>query len=549
MTAIGGPPGWRDHLGDARVLVSGFGKWGGGLYDLTTGVPEAIDDLATSGIVLGGGRLWRVLRAPGEQTSACELLSYDARGVRSYQRLDAVRDPHDVCWFEGAPHVSSSWDDAVWRVDPAGGDPVLAWQGSTVPDGWHVNSLLVVDGALHVCAFGRFDRHKAWKGDGRDGSGFVHDLRTGRDVLTDLAHPHTPRRRGDRWYVCESTRGSLTELGADGTVRRRARVKRFTRGLAFVGPFALVGGNAHREQDDDRGEIAVVDLHDFAVVERIALPCLEVYDIMAVGAGVVRGVRAGFGANVARAVDQHRAAGRTGDHRPVPPEAVVRLVTPQAAAALAAAGRQLDDEQARRCGLRGPLPRAVTAGEVTTWPVELVNRSDHLLATVPPRPVKIGARWYRLAGSAGDAFDPDDLPGPDEPHEPGDPGSADPGGTDDSDSDDTGGTGAAGTDSASRDAGGGQEPIANPMVPIPRVVPPGMRTVVHVPVEVPAEPGRYRVRVALRQPGLGWFGVRTEGEVRVLGARGGRTGQPAEGSATRPTNSGAPVSTWRTANR
>jgi hypothetical protein len=490
--------GWRTLLGEARVLVSGFGKWGGGLYDLTTGVPEPLDDLPTSGLALGGGRLWRVLRAPGEQTSTCELLSYDARGVRSYQRYDDIRDPHDVCWFEGAPHVSSSWDDAVWRI--GAGDPEIVWQGSPVPDGWHVNSLLAVDGALHVCAFGRFGRHKEWKADGQDGAGFVHDLRSGRDVLTGLAHPHTPRWRGGRWYVCESTRGSLTELGADGTVRRRARVKRFTRGLAFVGPFALVGGNAHRDHDDDRGEIAVVDLRSFGVVERIAMPCLEVYDILTVGAGVVRGAGTGFAANAARAVDQHRAAARPGDRLPAPADAAVHLVTPRAAAALAAAGERLDDDQARRCGLRGTLPATATAGEVTSWTVELVNRSDLALATVPPRPVKVGARWFRVADVAD---------GPD------------------------------GHATEVAHASEAAEPVANPMVPIARVVPPRMRTTLQVPIEVPDEPGRYQVRIALRQPGLGWFGVRTEGEVVV---------QP-RGSATRPTNSGAPVSTWRTANR
>ena len=114
---------WRDALGDDRLLVSGFGKWGGGIYDLTGATPEAFDDLATAGITVGGGRLWRVLRAPGEQTSSCELLSYDAGGVRSYRRLDAIRDPHDVCWHEGAVHVSSSWDDTVWRVS-GGAAPV-----------------------------------------------------------------------------------------------------------------------------------------------------------------------------------------------------------------------------------------------------------------------------------------------------------------------------------------------------------------------------------------------------------------------------------------
>lgn len=458
--------GWHDLLGDVRVLVSGFGKWGGGLYDLTTGAPRALDDLPTSGLAVGGGRLWRVLRAPGEQTSTCELLSYDARGVRTYERFDAIRDPHDVVWFDGAVHISSSWDDAVWRVDPGADQPTMVWQGSTVPDGWHVNSMVVVDGAVHVCAFGRFDRHKQWKDDRLDGAGFVHDLAAGRDVLTGLAHPHTPRRRGGRWYVCESTKGTLTELDAEGTVRRRARVARFTRGLAFVGPFALVGGNAHRERDDDRGEIAVVDLRTFGVVERIPMPCLEIYDILAVGAGAVRSAATGFGTNTARAVEQHRSAARPAGRQPTPAEATLQLVTPQVAAALAAMGQALDVDDAARCGVRGAPPPVARAGDVTMWTVEVVNRTDRPLGTVPPRPVKVGVRWFRLGAGA-------DEPRPD------------------------------------------IEPVVNPMGPITRTLPPGTRTDIAVPVEVPDEPGRYEVRVALRQPGLGWFGVRVQGHVTV----------------------------------
>ena len=460
-------PEWRALLGGAHVLVSGFGKWGGGLYDLSGPSPEALDDLPTAGVCIGGGRLWRLLRAPGEQTSTCELLSYDARGVRSYRRYDAVRDPHDIRWFDGAPHITSSWDDAVWRVDEGADEPTLVWQGSTVPDGWHVNSLEVVGDALHVCAFGRFGRHKGWKADGQDGVGFVHDLATGRDVLTDLSHPHTPRFRGGRWYVCESTLGTLTELGPSGAVLRRAAVRRFTRGLAFVGRYALVGGNAHREQDDDRGEVAVVDLRSFEVVERIPMPCLEVYDIVVAGPGVRRGVVSGFGANAARAIEQHRAGGRPAERQPAPASAAVRLVTPQAAAALAGMGEAVDRHEAVRCGLRGGLPPAVLAGEVATWRLELVNRMSGPVGSVPPRPVRVGTRWYRLADGADAPAD-------------------------------------------------GDEPAAvGPLSPIERVVPPGMRTEVDVLIEAPTEPGRYHVRVALRQPGTGWFGVRVQAEVTV----------------------------------
>jgi hypothetical protein len=460
---------WRDALGGDRLLVSGFGKWGGGIYDVTTGTPEALDDLPTSGIALGGGRLWRVLRAPGEQTSACELLSYDARGVCSYLRLDVVRDPHDVCWHQGAVHVSSSWDDAVWRVTggaAGGAGAELVWQPSTVPDGWHVNSLLSVDGALHVCAFGRFDRHKAWKSGARKDTGFVLDLRTGRQVLTGLAHPHSPRRRGDRWYVCESVKGTLTELDTEGRMLRRAAVHRFTRGLALVGDWALVGGNAHRQRDDDRSEVALVELRTLQVVDRLSMPCLEIYDIVPVPPSLARGVALGFGANTARAVEQHRSTRRPVERRSTPPDAALRLVPPRSAAALAAMGRAIDPGDARRCGLRGRLPTEAVAGTAGSVELEVLNRSRRPIGSVLPRPIKAAARWFSIVdGRRG-------------------------------------------------------KPLTNPLVPLPRVVPPGQRVPLRVPLEVPATPGLYELRVALHQPRLGWFGRRAQGDITVVAAPG-----------------------------
>jgi Domain of unknown function (DUF4915) len=464
-------PLWSGALGANRLLLSGFGKWGGGLYDLTTGVPEALDDLPSSGLAVGGGRLWRLLRAPGEQTSACELLSYDERGARTYERLDDVRDPHDVCWYDGAVHIASSWDDTVWRLP----GPTPAWRlGGGAPDGWHVNSLTVVDGSLHACAFGRYDRHKAWKDAPQPDTGFVVDLRTGRPVLGGLSQPHTPRRVGDRWFVCESLIGTLTECAPDGTILRRARVKRFTRGLAVLGDrWALVGGNGHRDEEGDRAEVAVVDLATMRVVDRVPLPCMEVYDIVAVPAPLARGAALGFAANTARAVDQHRATERPESARPTPPEARVQLAPPRVAEALAGLGRLLPAEAAARCGIRGGLPTHVEAGTARVVTVEVVNRSRRPLASVAPRVVKVAARWIPVPES---------------------------------------------------DAAGGAPPVVapvpgtvvNPTIALPHLVRPGETLALDVPLEAPDEPGRYQVRIALSQRGLGWFGVRLQAEVDVV---------------------------------
>jgi hypothetical protein len=457
---------WRDALGDDRLLVSGFGKWGGGIYDVTGPTPEALDDLATSGITVGGGRLWRVLRAPGEQTSTCELLSYDARGLRSYRRLDAIRDPHDVCWHEGAVHVTSSWDDTVWRV--FGGAAEKLWQAraDAVPDAWHVNSLVVVGGALHVCAFGRFERHKAWKTAPRKDVGFVLDLRTGREALAGLTQPHAPRWRGDRWYVCESTAGRLTELDVTGRVSRRVPIRRFTRGLALIDGWALVGGNARRDHNDDRAEVLVVDLESFEVVERIPLPCFEVYDILATPSPLAQGVAMGFGSNASRAVEQYRSAHRPAERRPTPPDAEVRMVAPRVAASSAAMGRPVEAGDSRRCGVRGTIPAELVAGTVRTVPLRVVNRSPRPIGSVLPRPIKVAARWFPVTeGRRG-------------------------------------------------------KPLPNPRVPLPRVVTAGGHVPIDVPLEVPREPGLYEVWVALHQPRLGWFGARVQAEVTVIAPSG-----------------------------
>jgi hypothetical protein len=459
--------GWQQALGDERLLVSGFGKWGGGVYDLASGRPRALDDVPTSGLSRGDDRVWRVLRAPGEQTAACELLSYDARGVRSYQRIDAIRDPHDVCWHDGAVHVSSSWDGVVWRIAPDG-TISPRWRGGTVPDSWHVNSLEVVDGRLHVCAFGRFDRHKGWKADSERGAGFVHDVERGRDVLTGLSHPHAPRRVDGRWYLCESTKGSVTELDDAGRVVGRARIKRFSRGLAVVGRWIFVGGNAHRKEPEDRGEIVVVDRDGLAIVERIPMPCLEIYDIVAVPATLARGVALGFGANPARAVEQHRGTGRETEQRPTPEAARVRLVPPRIAQRLARAGQPLDPAEARALRVTGTLPATLGAGEVRTITVTVENRSSVAVATVVPKTVRIGARWLPL----------------DEP----------------------------------ADEGVAHKQAMRLMSPLPRLLHPGDAAEAEVILEAPPAPGRYQLRVALHQPGRGWFGRRLQAEATVTPA-------------------------------
>ena len=301
--------------------------------------------------------------------------------------------------------------------------------------------------------------------------------------------------------MCESLIGTLTECAADGGILRRASIERFTRGLAIVaGRWALVGGNGHRADEGDRAEVVVVDLTTMAEVERIGLPCLEVYDIVAVPAPLARGLALGFGANPARAVEQHRAEDRPAATRPTPPEARVRLAPPRVASALSTMGRALDPASVAACGVRGALPARAVAGTATVVAIEVVNRSRRPLASVPPRIVRVAARWIPLPASPSPAPPPLAAPPP----------------------------------LGRRRAGRRAEPpapgvVLNPAVPLPRLVRPGEKVAVDLPVEVPETPGRYEVRIALSQRGLGWFGVRLQATVDVL---------PAHVTAARPPAAG-----------
>lgn len=452
---------WWAALGEHHLFVTGLGQWGRGLYEVGDREVVAVDDVATVGLCCGGGAAWRVLRAPGELTGTCELLRYDDRGVDRYWRFDEVRDPHDVCWHDGALHLVSSWDGLVWRL--AGDQLEPVWRGGEVPDSWHPNCLVSHEGRLFVSAFGRGDVHKGFGPLGSPAAGFVHDVGAGVDVATGLAQPHQARPHRGGWLVCESTRSALTELPAEGEPRR-LDVGRYTRGLAVCGRWAFVGANARRDEEDaDRAEVVVVDLDGWAVVDRVGLPCLEVYDVVAVPPELAVGLRTGFATNAFRVGEQAAADGRPAEQRPVPPSSTLRLATAAQAAAVTATASPVELGELRGA-VRAELPARLVAGGWVTVPARVRNDSACTWATLLPHPLSVTPRWYRLGAAAGE-----------------DPGTA-----------------------------------PAPATPLPRPLPPGAQVDVQVLVGAPEVPGRYRLSLTLRQHGVGWFGVRAEREVEVV---------------------------------
>jgi uncharacterized protein (TIGR03032 family) len=76
----------------------------------------------------------------------------------------------------------------------------------------------------------------------------IIDVSSGEFVAQGLSMPHSPRWHDGRLWVLESGKGEINTIDLKtGRSETVAQVPGFTRGLAFVGPLALVGLSQVRE--------------------------------------------------------------------------------------------------------------------------------------------------------------------------------------------------------------------------------------------------------------------------------------------------------------
>ena len=115
-------------------------------------------------------------------------------------------------------------------------------------DRCHLNGLAMVDGRpAFVTAFGTSDEAGGWR-DGKVDGGLVIDVSANEIVARGLSMPHSPRWHDGRLWVLESGHGRVGVVDlASGRVDTVAELPGFTRGLAFVGRYALVGLSQVRE--------------------------------------------------------------------------------------------------------------------------------------------------------------------------------------------------------------------------------------------------------------------------------------------------------------
>jgi uncharacterized protein (TIGR03032 family) len=354
----------------------------GGLYAYDGGSVEVIDRIGTTGLALApGGRLLRVLQTDDDPKSSGELLVYDSRGVRSYQRLDRVANGHGIVWHDGRFVVASTATNTIVWLDEAGRE-TARWRPDGNGDAWHFNDLCSHAGRIYVSAFGKFREHRDWDDNTAD-AGIVLGIPDANPFLKGLSAPHTPRVIDGRWVVCNSgTRELLIFETSGNAVERRIPLRTWPRGIAVQGRVVFVGESETRTENPDptaRATIAVIDADEWRVIDRIEVPGREIYDLVFVPGSLANGITTGFRTNNHRG----RASGQLDMFQEVgvEPTRLWAIADP-----LAVGDRRVRIE----AQISDRMP------EFADVDVDLVleNLGSAILVTALPNPVYLSYRWY-----------------------------------------------------------------------------------------------------------------------------------------------------------
>ena len=172
-------------------------------------------------------------------------------------------------------------------------------------DRCHLNGLAMSgDRAAYVSVISRTDVLDGWREDRRSG-GIIMDIETKEVVVSGLSMPHSPRLYDGKLWVLNSGHGELCIVDPDsGKTVPIAFCPGYSRGLAFIGNYAVIGLSRPRHNDafgglvlDEKlaaaGEapmcgLIVVDIETGKIVEwmRFEHTIEELYDI-----SILEGIR------------------------------------------------------------------------------------------------------------------------------------------------------------------------------------------------------------------------------------------------------------------
>jgi uncharacterized protein (TIGR03032 family) len=124
-----------------------------------------------------------------------------------------------------------------------------SWITDLAPeDRCHLNGMAMVNSIpKYVSALSQTNTKFGWR-EKKGVAGVIIDTVTNKVICKGLSMPHSPRWHNKKLWILESGKGSLATVSIEtGEVTTIVTLPGFTRGLNFIGPYALVGLSQVRE--------------------------------------------------------------------------------------------------------------------------------------------------------------------------------------------------------------------------------------------------------------------------------------------------------------
>ncbi|TDT17552.1 uncharacterized protein (TIGR03032 family) [Ilumatobacter fluminis] len=168
--------------------------------------------------------------------------------------------------------------------------------GLSADDRCHLNGMALRDGRpRYVTAFSESDQAQGWR-DTKAFGGLIIDVDADEIMTRGLCMPHSPRWHRDQLWVLESGKGSLSRIDPDtGDAEVVTTLPGFTRGMEFIGRYALIGLSQVRESvfaglpltqstEPRHSGLWIVDLETAATVGFVRFDGLvqEVFDLQVI---------------------------------------------------------------------------------------------------------------------------------------------------------------------------------------------------------------------------------------------------------------------------
>ncbi|CDQ11145.1 protein of unknown function [Acidithiobacillus ferrivorans] len=250
---------------------------GGGVFSCRNDAIICLDDRPTCGLSLAHGKLARAVQAEGA------VVLTTAEGGQEYRGPWA--DIHDVLLTEQGFYLVSTETSEVLKWDIAKKTVVERWQFSEQHDSWHVNCLGIIHKELCFTAFGDFAGTRGYKNHSAT-RGFFRSIHgTKNPWLEGLSQPHSILTAQDGYlYLCDSETGNVRQYTMEFTLQRTLNIGGYSRGLAWRDGILFVGLSASRNTvaaEHQQAKIVAFDTKTWAEIDRIAVPCQEIYDLLA----------------------------------------------------------------------------------------------------------------------------------------------------------------------------------------------------------------------------------------------------------------------------